>query len=137
MKIVEKLVTEMTGQELRQCRSLTLRAGGLMSETLTEERHREHNPRMRRKSRVWMIKDDNERLLAWSLIIPMEDRGYEAQFYTRKTERRKGYGARLMAEVLKYDKRPYVFPHDKTSGDFFKKRKKSIRFDPYDEKWMN
>jgi hypothetical protein len=91
---------------------------------------------MRRKARVCMKKDNNDRLLAWSLIIPMEDRGYEAQFYTRKTERRKGHAGRLMEWVQQFDKRPYVFPHDKKSGDFFKKHQKSIRYDPYDKRWL-
>lgn len=108
-----------------------------MCETLTEIRNLEPKRKLRtRKSRVWMIYDDFDKLLAWALIIPMDGRGYEAQFYTRKTERGKGYGSILMQKVLEIDRKPYVFPHDKRSGDFFKKHKKSIRYDKYDQRWL-
>ena len=141
MKIIEKLVLDMTGPELRQCRSLSLRADGLMCETLTEIRNTEpdriRKHRLKRRSRAWMIRDDSDKLLAWALITPLQERrGYEAQFYTRKSERGKGYGTMLMNEVLKYDRKPFVFPHDRKSGDFFKKHRRSIRFEKYDEMWL-
>lgn len=137
MRIVEKGILDLTQKELRQCRSLSLRAGGLMCEDLADwKKYETEVGRLRRKTRVWMIKGEDDRLLSWALATPGSKRGYVAQFYTRKTERSKGYGSVLMQKVLEIDKRPYVYPHDKKSGDFFKKHRNQIRFDSIDRKWL-
>jgi GNAT superfamily N-acetyltransferase len=139
VRIIEKGILDLTPMELRQCKSLSLRHNGLMCEDLRDWRAYESRPnRAKRKARVWMIKDEDDRLLAWALATPKwKGRGYDAQFYTRKSERGKGYGSMLMDIVLDLDPKPYVFPHDKTSGDFFKKHRTTIRFDRDDTKWLN
>jgi L-amino acid N-acyltransferase YncA len=139
VRIVEKGILDMTGRELRQCRSLSLRAGGLMSEDLTDWKFYERKvAKLRRKVRIWMIKNADDTLIAWAIITPAGAGrpGYDAQFYTRKSERGKGYGSLLMQKVLEVTPNPNVFPHSKLSGDFFKKHRNSIRFDKYDEKWL-
>jgi GNAT superfamily N-acetyltransferase len=139
MRLVAKALLDLTQKELRQCKSLSLRAGGLMCEDIRDWKEYETSGinKLRRKTRVWMIlEDDSDRLLAWALATPGVKRGYTAQFYTRVTERGKGFGSLLMQEVLKLDPKPYVYPHDKTSGDFFKKHQGKIRFDSYDSRWL-
>lgn len=138
MHLIEKGILDLTHLEMRQCKSLSLRAGGLMCEDMRDWKQYESSPtaRLRRKTKVWMIRDDSGRLLAWALATPGVKRGYVAQFYTRKTERGKGYGSQLMQKVLEIDKKPYVYPHDKKSGDFFKKHRNSIKFDKYDSRWL-
>jgi L-amino acid N-acyltransferase YncA len=138
MHLTEKGILDITGKEMRQLKSLSLRAGGLMCEDLRDWKAYEESPiaRLKRKTRIWMIRDDNGKLLAWALATPGVKRGYVAQFYTRKSERGKGYGSLLMQKVLEIDKRPYVYPHDKKSGDFFKKHRNSIKFDKYDSRWL-
>jgi len=141
VKVIEKGILDLTPREMRQCKSLSLRHNGLMCEDLRDWRQFELSKASRRytrKTRVWMIKDEDDRLLAWALATPRyKARGYDAQFYTRKSERGKGYGSMLMELVLALDAKPNVFPHDKTSGDFFKKHRNTIRFDRSDTKWLN
>lgn len=139
MRIVEKGILEMTATERRQCKSLSLRNLGLMCEDLDDWRHYESRPnRAKRKSRVWMIKDEDDRLIAWALATPRWNaRGYDAQFYVRVRERGKGYGGILMQKVLEYDPKPHVFPHDNTSGGFFKKHRDSIRYDKKTAGWLS
>lgn len=138
MHLVEKGILDISNAEMRELKSLSLRTGGLMCEDLRDWKDYEKSPgrKLRRKTRIWTIRDDNGMLLAWALATPGVKRGYVAQFYTRKTERGKGYGSLLFQKVLELDKRPYVYPHDKKSGDFFKKHKNRIRFDKYDSRWL-
>jgi GNAT superfamily N-acetyltransferase len=139
VRIIQKGILDLTPTELRQCKSLSLRGNGLMCEDLRDWRDYESRPnRAKRKCRVLMIKDDdNDRLIAWALVLPRySSRGYDAQFYTRKAERGKGYGSILMEKVLEIDPKPYVFPHDKYSGEFFKKHRNQIRYDSSDNRWL-
>lgn len=138
MRIIEKGILEMTAQEMRQCKSLSLRYNGLMSEDLVDWKAYESRPnRAKRKSRVWMIYD-GDRLLSWALCTPRwMGRGYDAQFYTRRSERGKGYGSILMDLVLDYCPNPHVFPHDNLSGAFFKKARPSLHIDKTDTKWLD
>lgn len=138
MLIVEKGILDLTPQEMKQCRSLSLRKQGLMCEDLRDWKEYESTKgNLRRKTKIWMVKDNNGRLLAWALLTPAQRSGYDAQFYTRKSERGKGYGTLLMAQVLKVTKKPHVFPHSKESGEFFKKHRDFIHCDKYDEtRWL-
>jgi hypothetical protein len=140
VRIISKSLSEMTGHELKQCRSLTLRKGGLMCEDLTHWLHYEKTDgRMRRKCRIFMLKpDDSDKLIAWAFLMPSfkPTPGYDAQFYTRVSERGKGYASVLMEECTKVYPKPYVYPHDRTSGKFFAKHVETIRFDRDDREWL-
>lgn len=140
MRIVEKGILDLTRKEMRQCKSLSLRSNGLMCDDLIDwKRYESTVGRMRRKTRIWMILDSNDRLLSWALLTPSPKprTGYDAQFYTRKVERGRGYGSVLMEKVLEVTKTPYVFPHSNESGEFFKKHRNTIRCDKYDEtRWL-
>ena len=138
VRIIEKRILDLTPVELKQCRNLSLRKRGLMCEELSYWRNWESKPnRMRRKCRVIMIKyDDSERLVAWAFVFPRYERGYEVYFYTRVRERNKGYGSILMEQARAIDPRPKVCPHDYTSGKFFAKHRRNIRFDKWDARWV-
>ena len=140
MRIIEKGILDLTVEEIRQCKSLSLRHNGLMSEDLRDWKEYESGPhakRTRRKTRIWLIKDNDDRLLAWAMCTPRYKlTGYDAQFYTRVSERGKGYGSLLMQKVLEYTPNPNVFPHDRTSGDFFKKHRDTIRFAKSYREWI-
>lgn len=91
-------------------------------------------------AKIIMIKDENDSLLSWCLMEPRfgdEDSAYSAQFYTRVSARGRGYGKRLMKRVLKIDNNPWVYPHDKRSGDFFKNYKQSVRVSTISSGWLN
>jgi GNAT superfamily N-acetyltransferase len=74
-----------------------------------------------------------KRLSAWALLIPTKQISadfdvtsyskrrskYTVQLYVRRVCRRRGLGSALMDEALKYDPRPFCWPHDKASGTFF------------------
>lgn len=140
MRIVEKGILDLTPKEMKQCKSLSLRANGLMCDDLIDWKKYESTiGRMRRKTRIWMILDSNDRLLAWALLTPAPKgrSGYDAQFYTRKTERGKGYGSALMEKVKEITSTPHVFPHNTESGEFFKKHRDIIRYDKYDARWLD
>lgn len=138
MRIIEKGILEMTGVETTKCKSLSLRHQGLMCEDLVDWKTFERSDnKMRRKSRVWMMFDDNDRLLSWALVTPRwKETGYDAQLYTRISERGKGYAGILMKRVLEYTPTPHVFPHDRMSGEFFKKHRDSIRYDKCNKGWI-
>jgi L-amino acid N-acyltransferase YncA len=139
VRIIEKGILELTQQELRQCKSLSLRDNGLMCEDLNDWRQYESRPnRAKRKARVIMMKyDDRDSLIGWALILPKyKSRGYDAMFYVRHRERGNGYGSLLMDKVKQIDPKPYVFPHDSRSGNFFKKHRATIRFDKRDTFWL-
>lgn len=139
MEVITKRVIDLTPQEYQLCYKLNLRDKGQMQGCISEARYYEaqySNPR-RRFSHAIMIFDGGK-LQAWSLVMPRTDgRGWEAQFYTRRAERQKGLGTTLFKEVQKFDKRPYVIPWSKPSGEFFKKHKKYIKFDPEQAEWLN
>lgn len=137
MRVITKRIIDLTPQEYRDCYRLNLRDNGQMQSCLAEAKRYEQSYHKRRRfSHAIMIKD-GDRLLAWSLVMPMHgERGWEAQFYTRKAERNKGLGTVLFKEVQKFDKRPYVIPWSKPSGEFFKKHRKFIKFDPWQASWL-
>lgn len=139
VQIIEKYILDLTPKERKQCRSLSLRADGLMCEDLSNwMKYEKEANRRKRKPMVWMIKDDDESLIGWALAMPRPGKapGYESQFYVRKSLRNKGYGTMLMEKVRTVDPRPHVFPHDRTSGEFFKKHRGKIRYERWDRMWL-
>jgi hypothetical protein len=119
--------------------TVSAKHNGLMCEDIRDWREYEARPnRAKRKCRVIMIRyDDEDALIAWALVTPKyRTRGTRLSFYTRVRERNKGYGSILMDRVRAIDPKPYVFPHDTTSGGFFKKHRGFIRFDKHEDKWL-
>lgn len=129
MNIVDKALPDLTRAEYKCVYSLNFGYNGYMQEFLVK---RKNDP----ESRAIMIYRDEPKagsLLGWALLIPtrrIECRygptryskrrsKYALQLYVRANQRRKGYARTLMQEALKYDDRPYVWPHDLTSGDFY------------------
>jgi GNAT superfamily N-acetyltransferase len=103
-QLTNKLVKNMGDAEYRQCLSLNLRDRGTMGDTLRAIRRLDTymgRPRYQwNTARVFMIKDDDGTLLAWALIFQHSyGRRFECHTYTRRTERRKGHGTRLLKAV--------------------------------------
>jgi GNAT superfamily N-acetyltransferase len=112
MQVVVKPASELTEQEVKQCKSLSMRSYGMMSTSLTSRAH----------SATVVLVRDGERLIGWCLGWPADPMNPpRAYFYVRKTHRRRGIGTILMNEITKhYGRRPYVYPHDTRSARFFK-----------------
>lgn len=113
MPRVQKLnVENLNSEDYAKCKSLNYRQKGDMLSTLVISRANPHKYR----GRVYMIKDDSDKLLAWAIVSD----GC-ANFYTRKSERRNGYGKQLSKAIAK-DYNIWeleVGMHDKTSEAFF------------------
>lgn len=113
MKLVTREVRELTESEYNACYQLNLRGAGLMQARLVDC-HRYGG------TAIMLVKDDGN-LLAWSLVFAwnLNEDLYGAYFYTRLSERRKGYGRRLAAEVEKHFPNIIVWPSDTRGKDFF------------------
>jgi GNAT superfamily N-acetyltransferase len=86
--------------------------------------------------KVILIKAESE-IIAWALVqFNLDAEGANVYFWVVPKYRRKGLGARLLYHSKKLDEKPYVFPHDRQSGEFFKKHLSDIRFAPYDGYWL-
>lgn len=131
MTLITKRVIDLTWEEYKACRRLCFRSTGFMFYNIEEALVTEQTYHSKRRfSRVFLITDgDDGNLMAWALLTPRKTKGYNAQFYTRSTLRNQGLGTKLMEAVRTVDPRPFVIPHDRTSGEFFKKSQKFVRVD--------
>lgn len=118
-KVTIKPVYKLTGKEFNEHRRLSFRSNGDLFYKVDEFRYDI-------RAKVISLRDQDGRLLAWGLIYPSyytsgKDCEFNLQLYTRASERRKGYGTRILnkakrsAEGSKF----IVFPHDGASEDFF------------------
>ncbi len=111
-----KHIYELTTSEYNACRRLCFGRDGDMYFHIAE---------FRQDPRAWVILlkyPIDDRLIGWALVTPTaRKRKRRAAFYVRATERNKGYGSLLMAEVRKIYPKPIVFPHDKRSAAFLAK----------------
>lgn len=115
-KISNKLVKNMTPEEYRACYRLNMGSRGTMQSTLTRAKNHYAD-----KARAIMVKSESGEIMGWALLMPcLWDTGIDAQFYVRKVYRRRGIGKRLMYHTRKYDDKPWVHPHNRTSGRFFR-----------------
>lgn len=104
-------VTRLSAPQVAACRSLTLRAEGTMSETLTYARRSERGSRA-----ILAHERPGGRLLGWCLLTE----GGQANFYVRVSARRQGIGSSLMRESLRLSQRQIkVESHDDPSFFFF------------------
>jgi hypothetical protein len=125
LKVVSKLLSELTPKEYKACLNLNMRSGGNMMYALSEHRKDADCHSIM----LW----DGDKLIGWALLVPTKlssmwawstpyakkHSKYQAQFYVRTSERKKGYGGLLMKEVLKKDPRPHVLPWDERSASLF------------------
>lgn len=126
MKLIHKDVHELNRVEYRACYKANYGTGGYMQGDL-------NRAKLHRDGKVILLWDGTadsvSSLLAWSLLIPTKtapltkyaksNSKFIAQFWVKRPHRKKGYGSLLMKEVLKYDPKPYVYPHDKSSASLF------------------
>jgi GNAT superfamily N-acetyltransferase len=124
-KTVVKPVRELTSQEYKKCYSLNLRYDGYMQEELMFARRGERN-----NAFAVMIIDEDERLIAWSLVYEKVEGKMVAHYYTRRACRRQGFGDRLMKQVQRIAPNPTVVPgEDIMSQRFFSKHQDNLTFD--------
>lgn len=137
--IVTKRVIDLTAEEYRKCYRLNYRDSGQMQAILSESRFYEAQlrPNRNRRYTTAIMITDGDNIQAWALVAPRQPKGWEAQFYTRKSLRNQGLGTKLFKEVQKLDKKPFVIPWSEPSGQFFKKHRKFIKFDPEQAEWLN
>jgi len=131
--IVVKKVHELTGAEYKQCWGLTLGRYGDMQRELAFER----NEGIAGEALAIMLKD-KERIVAWALIQPPGElsANWAAGFFTRPSERRKGYGTRLMRYV-QYNFTPVqCWAYDVASGGFFRNFANEIVCDKETRTWI-
>lgn len=83
----------------------------------------------RNKASAVMIFDENERLVAWSLVYEKSEGQMVAHYYTRRACRRQGFGDRLMKQVQRIAPKPTVVPgEDIMSQRFFSKHQDNLTF---------
>ncbi len=123
-RTIVKPVAELTPQEYRKCYSLNLRWGGYMQEELMFARRGQRN-----KASAVMIFDEDERLIAWSLVYEKSEGQMVAHYYTRRACRRQGFGDKLMKQVQRIAPKPTVVPgEDIMSQRFFSKHQDNLTF---------
>lgn len=110
VKIIVKGLSDLTSQERRTCRSLSLRQGGRLNDWITAERG---------KPAKIVLAKDGERMVGWAMV--RSDSIKSSGYYVRVSERRKGIGGQLLATVRSIEPRTKVFPHDYRSVQFFRK----------------
>lgn len=95
-----------------------------------------HEFRFSKNARALMLKDENDYILGWALLVPTKyldsdfatryaksKTKYSVQLFVRRRLRGHGYGKMLMDACLEHDTKPLVFPHDVSSGGLFKNYK--------------
>jgi GNAT superfamily N-acetyltransferase len=127
-------VSNLDYHEYRQCWGLTLGRYGDMQRELAFERNYPDG-----ESTAVMLKD-GERVVAWALVQPPENavsgKNWAVELFTRPSERRKGYGTRLMRYV-QYNYTPVqCWPHDDVSGRFFRNFENEIVCDKDSRAWI-
>jgi GNAT superfamily N-acetyltransferase len=130
-KTIVKPFEKVTKDEYAKVYRLNFRENGLMQEDLRYLRRRVKQELEPTGAKVIMIKDEDENILSWSLVQPHATQKISAQFYTRASARRKGYGSRVMKQVLKIDDNPHIYPHNDVALGFFKKYNDKVEHTPY------
>ena len=132
-RITVKYVKNLTPTEYAQCHRLNFGNQGRMREEL------ELSFEMKDSARTVLIKDHEGKVMSWSLVFPQEDGkdGVSAFFYVPKCRRRQGLGTRMLRQIKKIDPKPFIYPHDNTSGKFFGANRDSLRWASYDDYYMN
>lgn len=156
MQVYVSSVPNLSKEEYRAFYRANYGNGGYMRQILVDNRNshnavpywRHYDPNTLTIS-LWEDGDRiPENLIGWCLMTPVRTRRslvsgteytkrvskYTVQFWVKRKYRKKGYGKQLMNEVLKYDPRPHVIPHDEASGALFSNYK--IVATRYDRQWL-
>jgi hypothetical protein len=89
-KIKNCEASELTKEEIKKCRSLSLRKEGHMNKLLWESKY------YPKKSYDCFLMFQHNKLLAWAIVA-----NEEVHYYTRKSERRKGLAKTLALKIHK------------------------------------
>src|ERR1035437_5869029 len=118
--LISKSSGNLTEDEFRRCRKLTLNQEGVMSSNL-------YCSRREKRGDVALVQDPRTgQLLGWGLLAPPR-KGYkrpEINVYVRANQRQKGIGKLVLEELLKLSEpykpyKPAVFPWDLASELFY------------------
>lgn len=123
MNIVKKHFYELTPQERRDLRKLTVEGVNGMREFLKDQRQKPH---------VYMgyvfLLYSNKKLIAWSAIIePSWSGKRQVWVYVKRKYRRGGIGTTLFKLAKRKTKRFHVKPWNETGYRFFRANKKPFR----------
>lgn len=108
MDTIISKVKDLTPAEKAQCASLSYRKNGDLYFWL--KRYPEGT--------VVRIVDDGK-LLGWGMKVLKSGGKYATGYYVRKTERRKGLGAKIFYTLNKTKTKTIVYPHNQSSAAFF------------------
>lgn len=99
VELKDRAVSELSLEEYRAFRRLTLGERGQMQATLAYYRNHSRG-RWARKARVISLHDRrNGQILSWTLLLPGFDGERVAFFYTRSCCRRRGYATALVRHI--------------------------------------
>jgi hypothetical protein len=117
MKLIVRDVKELQSSEYQACYGLNLRDKGLMRDRLVECRHT-------RQGYVVML-FENDVLLSWALVwaYDLAKDQWGAYFYTRESQRRKGYGSKVAGTVKENWTNITSWPSDDIGYKFFDRHK--------------
>lgn len=122
MNVVFKSAGEMTAQEMKQARKLTL-PDGQMWDTLLDCR----SPRYPNIFGDVGLVFEGSRMVCWALAFKDERYGPRdartVYFYTHPKHRRKGYGTMIFKKMKRRYKSFHVSPWDRESAGFFSTQK--------------
>lgn len=118
-RTITKLVSSLTYEELTQCRRLYNRHGG--TRIVSDLAQARKDPGL--KSKVILVKDDNDKVLSWGLIDNTEPQP-TFQVYTHGNYRRIGLGTKVISRAKKMIGDKFVhFPCSDTAQAFFNHHK--------------
>jgi|ERR1035437_8614555 GNAT superfamily N-acetyltransferase len=131
-KVSVKAVDKLNRAELRLCRSLTLRADGMMRGQLAKELSAyQEGVEEAGKAQAVLVHNTTGQLLGWGVLVPLGWDGPEVQLYVRRCSRRQGVGTRIMEEAFKSCarkslKKPSVDSNTQNAHFFYNKFGKKV-----------
>jgi GNAT superfamily N-acetyltransferase len=127
MRVIRKPLKKISSQLYRKLYFLNFRNDGSMQRELTLFRKKGQG--------VVHYILDGTKLIGWSLLfrdsVFRKPDGLRCRFYTRRHERRKGYGRQLLLANVRYVKQQRttfrVGIHEDDNKEFFRKCKKALK----------
>lgn len=119
MKVEFKEIHELSGKEYRSLIKLNKGGAGMMQRLL--RKFRKYPDTEYKKPHAVMLKDEKDKIIAWSLVFWRGyDGGWVSHYYTRASHRRRGHGKTLINEVRAMFGETVVYPNAPDSHAFFK-----------------